>query len=187
MSEYNFEVKGVPTIVVFVPKADGSRPDRIIYEYERKAKAIQTFLVSKMPEYVARLTKTSYTKWETKPGAKVMLFSSKQEVPSAIKALSTKYRGRMQFGFVDDDDTDLAALYNVTSRPSLFVVRFQRYQRLARRRAALCTPVATPVASFLALVVHLCKDALLLFLSTSVFRHSGIQPQEYVRTLHDCF
>ena len=32
--DYNFKVDGVPTIVVFKPKADGSRPERIIYKYE---------------------------------------------------------------------------------------------------------------------------------------------------------
>ena len=30
--EYNFKVDGVPTIVVFKPKPDGSRPERIIYK-----------------------------------------------------------------------------------------------------------------------------------------------------------
>ena len=40
--------------------------------------------------------------WEAKPGAKVVLFSKKKEAPSALKALSTKYRQRLSFGFVDE-------------------------------------------------------------------------------------
>jgi len=120
--EYNFKVDGVPTIVVFKPKPDGSRPERIIYKYERKSKAMVKFLSEQMPDYVARVTAGSYDTWEAKPGAKVVLFSKKKEAPSALKALSTKYRQRLSFGFVDEDDKKLAEKFGVKELPALFVV-----------------------------------------------------------------
>jgi hypothetical protein len=44
MQEYGFEIKGVPTIVVLKPKANGKK-ERIDYNGERTSKAMTDFLV----------------------------------------------------------------------------------------------------------------------------------------------
>eukprot|EP00040_Diaphanoeca_grandis_P027616 m.157449 g.157449 ORF g.157449 m.157449 type:complete len:549 (-) comp31056_c2_seq1:79-1725(-) len=119
--KYKFEVKGVPTIVILKPKANGKKT-LVVYEGERKAKAMAKAFSTHMPEFVATISDSSYDAWEAKPGAKAVLFSKKKEVPTVLKALSTKYQGRMHFGIVDSSATKLKALFSVAEYPQLYIV-----------------------------------------------------------------
>ena len=67
-----------------------------MYERERTADAIATFLRPLMPDYSRRVTAKSYATFETGPLAKVLLFSDKPSPTSLFKALSAKvsFRGR---------------------------------------------------------------------------------------------
>jgi hypothetical protein len=53
---------------------------------------------------------------------KVLLFSNKAAVPLMYKGLTSFYRGRLEFGFVNKDQTDLQARYQVTAFPTILVI-----------------------------------------------------------------
>lgn len=72
------------------PSSLNGKKELEVYQGERKTRAIVKALTAAMPDYVARITAPSFDGWQSKAGAKVVLFSKKREAPAQLKALSTK-------------------------------------------------------------------------------------------------
>jgi len=108
-------------VIILKPKPNGKKA-LVVYEGERKVKAMVKAFGNHMPEFVATISDDSYDAWESKPGAKAVLFSKKKEVPTILKALSTKYQGRMHFGIIDPSSIVLKARFLVSEYPQLLIV-----------------------------------------------------------------
>jgi len=121
--KYGIEIKGVPTIVAFTPKAKNPIP----YNGERTAAAIKGFATNTMPDFVARLKPETYQAWsdyssDTK--RKVILFSEKASPASLLKAISSEFRDSVSFGLAPKSSFSvLAKSYGVDSFPTLVALR----------------------------------------------------------------
>lgn len=112
---YQFQVKGVPTIIILKPQANGSKK-RIDYQGPRTASGMMKELLPLMPDHSQYVTTASLPKFIGRALPKAVLFSSKSDTPPIWKALSTKYRGRMVFGLVPESNKDLAAKFAVNCK-----------------------------------------------------------------------
>eukprot|EP00051_Salpingoeca_urceolata_P015931 m.208768 g.208768 ORF g.208768 m.208768 type:complete len:429 (+) comp18541_c0_seq2:1422-2708(+) len=161
MSMYNFQVKGVPTLIALKPrtkKGDGTSKERIDYNGERKAGAISKFALNLMPDYSRLVTKASFPGFQSKSELpKALLFTDKSSSPPIFKALSTKYKDRMTFGYVQKSNKDLAKLFGVTEFPAVYVIK--KGDTIEQGGSAEPVPFTGGKPSFMALDVFLMDYA----------------------------
>lgn len=123
IQKYGISVTGVPTVVAFTPKSKSP----LVYNGERKATAIKAWATSTMPDFVERLKPDAFDSWADygkDPVRKVVLFSEKSSVAALMKAVSSEFKGRVQFGIATKSVfADLAKRYEVHSYPTLVVLR----------------------------------------------------------------
>lgn len=123
IQKYGIEVKGVPTIVGFTPNSKTP----LVYNGERKAKDIKSWATNTMPDFVKRLKPTDFDHWSNyneDSMRKIVLFSEKSSVAVLMKAISSEFRGRVQFGLATKGAfSDLAAKYGVSEYPTLVTLR----------------------------------------------------------------
>lgn len=121
--KYAIEVKGVPTIVAFTPNSKSPIP----YNGERKASDIKAFATNTMPNFVKHLMQDEVASWSD--GAKdslrrIILFSEKSAVAPLMKAISSEFRGRVQFGLAKKESfAKFAETYEVSAYPTLVAIR----------------------------------------------------------------
>lgn len=128
----------VPQLVLFPEGEDkADQEDYQVYGGELDGKALQKWVLDALPDisheispgptmnqFMARADETSAL-----PGPKVVLFSSKGEVPGVFKALALNLRGktRFNFGWFASNDPDLAEakkMFKVKKTPSMVVTFF---------------------------------------------------------------
>ncbi|KAJ1486354.1 thioredoxin-like protein [Baffinella frigidus] len=114
-------INGVPTLKLYIPTAVKGKPKVIIYQGERKAKAIITFLTAHMPNFVVQLKHAdgSHDRFlADKSKAKVVLVTEKPETTSMFKALASEYRGRVLIGEVRKSERNVFAQYGPDKLPA---------------------------------------------------------------------
>ena len=87
---------------------------------------VRKWITDNVPDYTQRLmTREDADQFAAESGIqKVYLFSSKQKVPPIYKALSTNYRNRLRFAFVNIEAVvakELATEFDVSNWPTLLV------------------------------------------------------------------
>lgn len=83
-------------------------------------------IVSYMPVYAMRIKNIQDANtFVEKFGAlnKTLYFATDNEIPTYFKALSTIYKDKLEFAFVEPDAYEVIEYFNVTSRPKWVVVR----------------------------------------------------------------
>ena len=121
MQRYNFEVKGVPTILVLKPKLLKSgrmSKTAVAYNGARTAPALYKEALQQMPDYSEYVTTASLERFRNKSLPQALLISSKPKTPPMWKALSSKYRGRLALGMAGAGSRTLNKQLNVTGLPS---------------------------------------------------------------------
>jgi len=99
------------------------------YKYEGKleAKAIGSKVSKMIPDHSTKITKDNIDSWLTSDVSKpkVLIFSSSKKTPSIVKALSsdTVFKRTAKFGFVTDDETDVAMKFKVKKFPTVIMQR----------------------------------------------------------------
>lgn len=87
---------------------------------------VKRWITDNIPDYTQRLsTKTDADQFADETGIqKVYLFSSKQKVPPIYKALSSEFRNRLRFAFVNIESQiagDLSTEFGIKEWPTLLV------------------------------------------------------------------
>lgn len=117
------EVKGTPTIRMYVPKKKQGTSNRqkvvLDYNFERKAKDMKQFVDQNMPNYAepVRGDLTAFADKATRHGLpQVLLFTSKARTSSLTKYLSTDFRRRLLLAeiYPTAKNKDLMKAYGVT-------------------------------------------------------------------------
>ena len=85
-------------------------------------KEIGDFFNNHIPYLGEFLTPDNNENFVTEENNKVVLFTNKDKVPIIFKGLSSKYRGRLEFGTVFHNQTDLLKYYDQFEFPSLIVM-----------------------------------------------------------------
>lgn len=75
-----------------------------------------------LPYLGMKLNTANYEAFLGQEQAKVLLFSNRMTSPNIFKGLSSYFRGKLAFGFVNREETDLVARFNVVSFPTLVVI-----------------------------------------------------------------
>jgi len=129
-----YDIKGYPTIKVFGPGVVGKAKDKSTdYQGPRTSQGLSTFALNLIPSNLV------YTLSDENPeealknwfqstagsnmGVSVLLFTNKPTAPPLIKSLSVEYEGLVSFAIAKDSDVLLARQFNVTTFPSLFLIR----------------------------------------------------------------
>lgn len=119
--KYGFQVTGVPTIKLLTP--EGKAVD---YNGERNAKTLGRVAAKSMPSFVAAVSEKNLDAWLEKGSRgirKAVLLSAKSEVASLFKAISSQYRGSIDFAQVSTSPNgELAKRFKVSSLPTLVVL-----------------------------------------------------------------
>mmetsp|Transcript_2108 Transcript_2108/g.4255 ORF Transcript_2108/g.4255 Transcript_2108/m.4255 type:complete len:284 (-) Transcript_2108:454-1305(-) len=118
-------ISGVPTIKLFKPKWDSKvlgEQDVIVYNGERKAKAMAEFMMSHMPSLVKRVTAANLHKLQGSTSPSALLFTEKSSTAPLWKALSIEYRGRILLGEVSKDETSVCKQFGITEFPTIIAL-----------------------------------------------------------------
>eukprot|EP00927_Polykrikos_kofoidii_P046119 TRINITY_DN40312_c0_g1_i1.p1 TRINITY_DN40312_c0_g1~~TRINITY_DN40312_c0_g1_i1.p1 ORF type:complete len:322 (+),score=54.45 TRINITY_DN40312_c0_g1_i1:60-968(+) len=97
--KYGFSVEGVPTVRLVSPGSLTTQD----YRGERKAKDLKSACYREMPSFVEAVQPAALEKWLKKGGdtsRRAVLFSTKTTVTPLLKAISSAYRGRIDFAQV---------------------------------------------------------------------------------------
>lgn len=128
MQKYNFKIEGVPTMRFVSPGSLVTEE----YRGERTAKALKAAAYKSMPSFVDIVTAAGLDAWVEKEVAasrKALLFSEKGAVPALFKAISSAYRGYINFAQVTivslgmQPGKALAERFELSQLPSLVVLR----------------------------------------------------------------
>mmetsp|Transcript_6668 Transcript_6668/g.11800 ORF Transcript_6668/g.11800 Transcript_6668/m.11800 type:complete len:635 (-) Transcript_6668:1114-3018(-) len=75
-----------------------------------------------LPFLGVKLTTSNLESFLAHEANKVILFSSRETAPNVYKGLSSYFKGKLAFGFVNKEESELVSRYHVTSFPTLLVV-----------------------------------------------------------------
>jgi thiol-disulfide isomerase/thioredoxin len=117
----NNPIKGVPTIKLYIPSEVKGKPRVVVYEGERKAKAIVKFFIAHMPNFTHQLRHAdgSHERFlADKSMPKVILVTDKPETTPMFKALASEYRGRVLIGEVRKSERQVFAQYGADKLPT---------------------------------------------------------------------
>eukprot|EP00056_Hartaetosiga_gracilis_P006648 m.98544 g.98544 ORF g.98544 m.98544 type:complete len:556 (+) comp12522_c0_seq1:2487-4154(+) len=122
--KYGFQLKGVPTIFLLKPQANGKKKF-IPYNGGRTYSHIYNEALSHMPDHSRYVTSTSLAKFrreDSLPSA--LLITSKKNTPPIWKALSCKYKGKMKLGISNPTQGKLLQDLNITEEevPAIVLV-----------------------------------------------------------------
>lgn len=125
--KYGFQVTGVPTIKLVTPGKDIGSQSASDYNGERKAKVLGRVATRSMPSFVASVSEKNLDGWLEKGPTgvrKAVLLSAKSEVAPLFKAISSQYRGSIDFAQVSTAPAgDVAKRFKVSSLPALAILR----------------------------------------------------------------
>jgi len=127
------EIKGTPTIRLFVPKkkqGDSTSKKVVLdYQYERKAVDLKRWVDGQMPDFVEKVSGPSgLEKFQEKAARnglpQVLLFTSKAKTLPLTKYLSTEFRRRLLLGEVHPTKPNKALMdqFGITDLPALVVL-----------------------------------------------------------------
>ena len=87
-------------------------------------KKIAAFATKKMQDFVSVVNSKNYFNFidREKDLYKGLIFSNKKQAPAMMKALSKKYKGKMNFGFVKATDSELISKFGITKFPTIVVL-----------------------------------------------------------------
>jgi protein disulfide-isomerase A6 len=118
----HYQIQGFPTIKVFpsqvqkAPKGEGFIKVPEDYNGPRTASAMANFAISKMPNYVTKVTSKNIDEFVGSADiGKALLFTNKKETTSLYKALAIDYHNRLNLGEVRDTEEDIVSKYGVTN------------------------------------------------------------------------
>eukprot|EP00930_Biecheleria_cincta_P046287 TRINITY_DN31920_c0_g1_i1.p1 TRINITY_DN31920_c0_g1~~TRINITY_DN31920_c0_g1_i1.p1 ORF type:complete len:216 (+),score=29.37 TRINITY_DN31920_c0_g1_i1:363-1010(+) len=126
--KYGININGVPSLHMVSPGSLVARE----YNGERKAKALKSAAFSYMPSYVQQMAEAKLDTWLEKDRAtsrKAILFSSKSSVPPLFKAISSQYRGLIEFAQITIADLaaskakPLVDRFSLAQLPTLIVLK----------------------------------------------------------------
>ena len=90
-------------------------------------KGLGEFILSQMPFFGTEVTYRNMQWFLDRPKLqKVLLFSDRDTVPSLYKAVTSAFRGRLDFGIVWKNQTDIVEKYGVKWFPTLLVLEADR-------------------------------------------------------------
>lgn len=121
-----FGIKGFPTIKVFRPSGDASKPPTPEdYNGPRTAAGIANYATEMMPSYVTSLTKKNHDQFLEKNTALsiVLSFTEKDKTSSLYKGLSAEFRDRLAFAEIKKSQKELVAQYEIKTFPTLLVLK----------------------------------------------------------------
>jgi hypothetical protein len=76
-----------------------------------------------MPYYGKTVTSSSLKNFEDLEGPKFLLISGKKKPTAIIKALTSEFRGRMEFGFVHKDQKEVVSAYSPPKLPCFIALK----------------------------------------------------------------
>ncbi|KAK3238485.1 hypothetical protein CYMTET_51508 [Cymbomonas tetramitiformis] len=121
-------INGVPTIKLFKPVNGGgkgsnkNKKEIIVYNGERKAKAMIAFFSEHMPSHVHRVSEKSFADFVKTDVPLAVLFTTKSSTPTLIKAISVEFLGRVKLAEVSKAARSVAAQFNITEYPTLVAI-----------------------------------------------------------------
>lgn len=127
-TKYGININGVPSVHMVSPGSLVARE----YSGERNARALKSSAFSSMPSHVQQMSEAKLDKWLEKDRAtsrKAILFSSKSSVPPLFKAISSEYRGLIDFAQITIADLTaskakpLVDRFSLANLPTLVVLK----------------------------------------------------------------
>jgi thiol-disulfide isomerase/thioredoxin len=114
-----YSVRSYPTFLLFAPSLD----EPVVFEGQRSAKALKSFVATQMPSKVAGVRDQTLHRYfatqHSRPHA--LLFSSKSKIPAILKALSLRFP-QVHFGFVVKEHTLRGFEDAVQTFPTLIMI-----------------------------------------------------------------
>lgn len=117
------KVTTTPTVMIYPTNPMPA----FVYEGKMEQKPLAGKIARFFADFTTKITKdnvdTFVTTDPTKP--KVLLFSSKKNVPLMFKALSseTVFKRTVKFGFIPESDKDVSSKFKVTKYPHIMMIR----------------------------------------------------------------
>jgi len=118
----------LPALTAYVPAGVNPYTQKPLvytrdYQGPVSPKDIGDFLIKNM-HFLGEMLDLDNEEWffGSKELNKVVLFTDKEHVPPLFKGLASKYRGRLEFGVVFKNQTDLLADFKVSAFPTILVV-----------------------------------------------------------------
>jgi len=123
----HFEIKGFPTIKVFgsqlKPTPDGKGVTKTPEDYQgaRTADGMANYALSKLPNFVTKVTASNIDSFLAKDLAKVILFSNKPTTTTLYKALAIDFHHRLEVGEVKHTEEAVVTRFGIEKYPTLIV------------------------------------------------------------------
>lgn len=120
--------ESLPALTAYVPAGINPYTNKPLvytrdYQGPVSPKDIGDFFIKNM-HFLGEILDLDNEEWffENKELKKVVLFTDKEHVPPLFKGLVSKYRGRLEFGVVFKNQTDILADFKVSAFPTILVV-----------------------------------------------------------------
>lgn len=116
-----FLIFETPTVVAF---SENSSDDGDKYKGAFKWNKISKFASKKMTSFVSIVNTDNYLSFiQREPEShKILIFSDKKSPNALIKTLSRYFKGKLLFGFVRKEESDLIQKYNIQKFPTILAL-----------------------------------------------------------------
>ena len=120
-------LESLPLITAYYNKGVNPYTGRVVvepanFEGEMNPVAVSKFMGSRMPYFGENVTGGTIDEFIAKPGTKALLFTNKKRPSAIFKAITSRYRDRISFGMVPQDDNELLDKYEPARMPALCVL-----------------------------------------------------------------
>lgn len=131
-------LENLPSIIAYVPDGiDQSTGKPIVHERSYQGnilvKDLGEFISANIPYLGASLNARNLLEFTGSENNKAILFTNKETVPVLYRGISSKFRGRLDFGVVSIDSTEIIQKYEVSEYPTLIVLQGEAVHRYSSK------------------------------------------------------